>query len=218
MITLWLKRLILLVLMATFLDMLLPNNAYQRYVRLVMGLLILVTLITPILDFFNKGVTVESLASSYGKNNTFALDSARMDALTKQLMSTQDESAERYVEEQVGQAVKKQAEEEYRVQVDSVQVTVNKGPDKEKAPISNITVVLKKSNDRSSEGTTQSAFMKPVDPIKIEIHVGDNGQTHQNSVAAMQTKSLLVKKMESGLTASWNAPVRVLLPGTGEGE
>ena len=48
-ITLWVKKLILLVLLATFLELLLPTNAYQKYVRMAMGLLILLTLLTPLL-------------------------------------------------------------------------------------------------------------------------------------------------------------------------
>lgn len=44
----WLRELIMIVLLATFVDMLLPNRSMERYVKLVLSLLILLTLLSPI--------------------------------------------------------------------------------------------------------------------------------------------------------------------------
>ncbi|WP_458460738.1 stage III sporulation protein AF, partial [Paenibacillus sp.] len=44
----WLQELIMIVLLATFVDMLLPNRSMERYVKLVLSLLILLTLLSPI--------------------------------------------------------------------------------------------------------------------------------------------------------------------------
>ena len=59
----WLERIIILVLLATFLDMLLPNTPLQRYVKLVMGLLILLAIITPIMQMFQNDLTPEKIAA-----------------------------------------------------------------------------------------------------------------------------------------------------------
>lgn len=45
----WLQQIIAVVLLAGFIDLLLPNKAMQRYVRLVAGLIILLTIMTPII-------------------------------------------------------------------------------------------------------------------------------------------------------------------------
>ncbi|MBW7458602.1 stage III sporulation protein AF, partial [Paenibacillus sepulcri] len=46
----WLQQIIAVVLLAGFIDLLLPNQTMQRYVRLVAGLIILLTILTPILN------------------------------------------------------------------------------------------------------------------------------------------------------------------------
>ena len=45
----WLKGIILIVLFATFMDLLLPSSSMQKYVKLVIGLIIIVTMLTPLL-------------------------------------------------------------------------------------------------------------------------------------------------------------------------
>jgi stage III sporulation protein AF len=46
----WLKQIIAIILMAGVIDMLLPNKTMQRYVRLIAGLIILLTLLSPIVN------------------------------------------------------------------------------------------------------------------------------------------------------------------------
>lgn len=48
----WLKQIIIIVLFAVFIDLLLPNRAMERYVRFVVSLLILLTLIAPVVRIF----------------------------------------------------------------------------------------------------------------------------------------------------------------------
>ncbi|PQP87808.1 stage III sporulation protein AF, partial [Paenibacillus sp. AR247] len=45
----WLKEVIMVVLLATFVDMLLPSRSMERYVKLVLSLLVLVTLLNPLI-------------------------------------------------------------------------------------------------------------------------------------------------------------------------
>ncbi|MGO4107354.1 stage III sporulation protein AF [Paenibacillus sp. YAF4_2] len=45
----WLRDIIAVIMLATFVELLLPNKSMQRYARLVIGLLILLTIMSPIL-------------------------------------------------------------------------------------------------------------------------------------------------------------------------
>lgn len=45
----WLRQIIAVILLAGIIDLLVPSSSYQRYVRLVIGLLILLTLLSPVL-------------------------------------------------------------------------------------------------------------------------------------------------------------------------
>lgn len=50
----WVSNIIVFVLLATVIDMLLPNSALQKYAKMVIGLLLIAIIITPILGLFNK--------------------------------------------------------------------------------------------------------------------------------------------------------------------
>lgn len=55
----WLHELILVVLMAAFVEMLLPSKSMERYARLVLSLLVLLTMLSPIISLL-KGMRARS--------------------------------------------------------------------------------------------------------------------------------------------------------------
>ncbi|TLS52993.1 stage III sporulation protein AF [Paenibacillus antri] len=62
----WLKQIVLVVLLATFIDLLLPNRTMQRYVKLVVSLFILMTILSPVLQLLGSNANVRMLAASVG--------------------------------------------------------------------------------------------------------------------------------------------------------
>ena len=48
----WISNIIIFVLLATVIDMLLPNSSFQKYTKMVIGLLLIAMIITPILNLF----------------------------------------------------------------------------------------------------------------------------------------------------------------------
>lgn len=57
----WLRQVILIILLAAFVDLLLPNQAMQRYVKTVVSLFILMTLMTPVFELFQRGWDADRL-------------------------------------------------------------------------------------------------------------------------------------------------------------
>ncbi|MGZ9586152.1 stage III sporulation protein AF [Paenibacillus marinisediminis] len=62
----WLKEIIMVILLAAFIDLLLPNRTMQRYVKLMMSLIILLILLSPIMKLFDSKIT-EELAAEWEK-------------------------------------------------------------------------------------------------------------------------------------------------------
>lgn len=60
----WLRQIILVVLLATFIDLLLPNRTMQRYVRLVVSLFILMTILSPVLQLLGSNANLRLLAAT----------------------------------------------------------------------------------------------------------------------------------------------------------
>ncbi|WP_442594812.1 stage III sporulation protein AF [Neobacillus sp. D3-1R] len=50
----WVTNIILFVLLATVIDMLLPNSSFQKYTKIVMGLLLIAIILTPVLKLISK--------------------------------------------------------------------------------------------------------------------------------------------------------------------
>ena len=50
--TSWISNIIIFILLATVIDMLLPNSSLQKYAKMVIGLLLIAIIITPILSLF----------------------------------------------------------------------------------------------------------------------------------------------------------------------
>lgn len=59
----WLKSIIMVILLATFVDILLPNQTMQRYVKTVISLFILLTLLQPLFSLFQKSASVDLMLS-----------------------------------------------------------------------------------------------------------------------------------------------------------
>jgi len=65
----WLREIILVVLLASFVEMLLPSKSMERYARLVLSLLVLLTMLSPIVSML-KGDAVSELSLAMEQQNT----------------------------------------------------------------------------------------------------------------------------------------------------
>ncbi|MDT8901063.1 stage III sporulation protein AF [Anaeroselena agilis] len=55
----WVRNIIMVVLFATFLELLLPSSGMQRFVRVIMGMLILLAILGPAVDILQSRITPE---------------------------------------------------------------------------------------------------------------------------------------------------------------
>ena len=53
-ITVWVKGIVFVVLFASFLELLLPSNSMQRFVRVIMGLFIMLTILQPVIEIMEN--------------------------------------------------------------------------------------------------------------------------------------------------------------------
>ena len=74
----WVKNIIFVVLFASFLELLLPNSSMQRFVRVIMGLFIMLAIITPVIDLVQHPVLPVQIPtlSSNSSNANIILDDA----------------------------------------------------------------------------------------------------------------------------------------------
>lgn len=159
----WLKEIVLLILIATFIDLLLPNRSMERYVKLVMGLLIILAILSPILSVLNKDLDFSELALSDGNNPFDDLASLEsIHASGEELKQTQDHLVKEETQRRIAEQIAAEVDEEFQVTVLEKKVTMEEKP-KGKFQIKQVwlNVAPKDSENRSKP-------IQPVEPIVID--------------------------------------------------
>lgn len=70
--TVWVKTIVFVVLFATFLEFLLPNSSMQRFVRVIMGLFILLTVLNPVVDLIHNKWPINNVTATAGKSADYS--------------------------------------------------------------------------------------------------------------------------------------------------
>lgn len=120
----WLRELIMIVLLATFVDMLLPNRSMERYVKLVLSLLILLTLLSPITKLLRSDPVGElkraMTAMESPSDGNVTLE--QILAQGRQLQSNEQEQSLQWTARELASVMKGQIEETTGERVQSVEV------------------------------------------------------------------------------------------------
>ncbi|RJE89943.1 stage III sporulation protein AF [Paenibacillus sp. 1011MAR3C5] len=182
----WLRDIIAVILLAVLVELLLPNKSMQRYARLVIGLFILLTILSPILRLLQTDMTSRLDAGMELWNERSISKQVKMPSLEEIQRRADDIQTKRHeeaarltaatLEEAMGQAITS----ETGAMVERVIVTLawNDRQKQNEAPeIAAVKVTLKGSagseNSESGKGQKQIEI-EAVAPV--DITVGDNAK------------------------------------------
>ncbi|WP_019532739.1 stage III sporulation protein AF [Paenibacillus ginsengihumi] len=207
----WLKSIILVVLLAVFLDLLLPNQTMQRYVRTVMSLFIVLTLMSPLFSLMDvrpqierrlaSGLLLQNQAAGGGELRPVA--GIRSDA--EAFRSKQQEQSLRLVESQAAEVMKQQLEQSLRIRVASIRVKAELNGQGQPA-LSGVEVLAaneaaeqkaaeQKAAERKAAGArggSAPALVEPIEPIApvaIDIRPGGEALAPHAEAAAAKAES-----------------------------
>lgn len=179
----WLKEIVLIILLAAFVDLLLPSNTFQRYVRTVLGLFIILALLSPILTLFQQKwdeqkifAAVETLNSRASGGTTFGAMRPLQAIMQDAERIRQDDRAEavRLMERQLAAEMQQSIGNEANVRIKQVKLQVN--VDNNGTPsMKHMQVILDDIEAPPADANTKSATRKPigaVEPVNIDIRVG----------------------------------------------
>ncbi|MEW4284020.1 stage III sporulation protein AF [Priestia koreensis] len=118
----WITNIILFILLATIIDLLLPNSNFQKYTKMVVGLLLILIIVTPVFKLLN--VDVDKLWSSMRLSSLTEQKSVEnlVDFKKKEIQASQ----RAYILEQMAVQMKTEVKEElmkqYGVAIDHIQI------------------------------------------------------------------------------------------------
>ncbi|HJV16599.1 MAG TPA: stage III sporulation protein AF [Bacillales bacterium] len=182
----WVTNIILFILLATVIDMLLPNSSMQKYTKMVTGLLLIAIILTPIFklisqDFETAFAKIPSFQSPEGKNMKNLIE------MKKKEIQASDHA---YIVEQMTVQLKGGVEEElmdkYGLVIDKIEVSTNE-KSKQTFPenLQKVSVLLKQPNSQ----------VKMVEVIKqVEINTQKPLSPNRNAEKAKEITTFLSQK------------------------
>ncbi len=194
----WMRGLILIIFLAVVLDMILPNNAMQRYVKLVMGLLIILLMLSPLLKLYGTSVyemdfTLEKMFAKEGGEMKSLDEIAQKGAL---LQEQQANNALEQWKAMVAENVKKSVEGKHEVAVDAVELEVTKSEKAEPFSIEHLSVAIMQ---KRSAGEVKQ--VREIEPIAI----GERKQD-ETAVASTRVQNELTAKILAQLADEYQVP------------
>jgi stage III sporulation protein AF len=147
----WVSNIIIFVLLATVIDMLLPNSALQKYAKMVIGLLLIAIIITPILGLFNKDFDDILTAATSEFEDQKKKDLGNLTELKKkEIQATQGA----YILKQMAVDLQAEVEEElmadYNMRISSIDVGVKNEEEPGVDDLQNITISLEKAEGKEN--------------------------------------------------------------------
>ncbi|MDQ1909531.1 stage III sporulation protein AF [Paenibacillus sp. GD4] len=215
----WLKSIILVILLATFIDLLLPNQTMQRYVKTVMGLFILLTLLHPLFSLFQKNNQVEEMLAGAlfkqdaSNRSTFTLMAGsspvtgQVESLpsiqqqAEALRAKQEQQAHHLVQQQAAEVIKRSIEQNLGVKVGQVQVETTTDASGNKV-IGHVAVALDAEvKPQKKEGkAVPSEPIRPVQPVQIQIEPGAALPAKSKEAPAQQALEASAPELEQKRT------------------
>ncbi|WP_164515101.1 stage III sporulation protein AF [Paenibacillus lentus] len=177
----WLKQIIFVVLMATFIDLLLPNRSMERYVKLVVSLLILLTLISPVMRLFapdsqQKLETV--LMNSTGEGTSASVGTDEILHQGEQIRMRREREVIEMASEEAAKRIQEQIERETGQRVDRVVVRLDRPESGAEPLISAVEVYITQDQELSGADTPsnngqeeehEQISIASVEPVRIQV-------------------------------------------------
>ncbi|WP_232242927.1 stage III sporulation protein AF [Paenibacillus sp. GSMTC-2017] len=205
----WLSDIIAVILLAVLVELLLPNKAMQRYARLVIGLLILLTILSPILRLFQADMSARLDAGMEIWNEQAMEKDIKMPSLEEiqsranEIRDKRNQEAARITKLTLEEAMQKEIEQQTENKVESINVELvwkKQGQGEPTPDIGAITVTLKAPVPSGSveQGETSIKAVAPV-AVNIEINSIEVGSTTKSEPEkqAEEQGYILVNKAET---------------------
>ena len=197
----WVTNIIIFILLATVLDMLLPNSSFQKYTKIVTGLILIAIILSPIMKVFTTDfeTAIASLSQFNSQNEEENIKNS-IEFKKKEIQASQHA----YILETMAVQLKTAAEEELMEQqgmeIANIELEVN---DQDQRPFpENLQYVIVHIKEAENEGETVAVVRE------VEIDTDAPLPSKQTSKNTDQISSLLSEK--------WNVPessIQIMIEG-----
>lgn len=193
----WITQIIIFILLATIIDLLTPNLAMSKYIKLVLGLILILILLTPIFSLFNLDFE-GAINNNY--RNLFEMDGEmeRMESSIEMQKSEIESTHDAYILEEMAVQLKSLTNEELLDEHDAHITDINFQFEDETTKtyegLTEVIVYLEKGAD--GEGN-----IKPIEQIVINSsEIEEDGEMDESIIELLRDKWELEDKK---ITIHW---------------
>ena len=186
----WLQGIVVAVVIASIIQMILPNGNNKKYIKVVLGIYVVFQIITPVVNkFFNSNFEITSLIDidSYTKK----METYEVSSQNTNIDKTNEDSIKQIYVANLEKDIKAKLEDkEYLIKDVEVQVE-----DNEKYDIKSMKIYLKEMVDSTkAEMAENNIHINEVE--KIEIKVGQNNFNDSENETKSQTNESSISNEE----------------------
>ncbi|SLL32726.1 stage III sporulation protein AF [Mycobacteroides abscessus subsp. abscessus] len=187
-ITEWVTNIILFILLATVVDMLLPNSTFQKYAKMVAGLLLITVILTPVFKLISSDFEAVFTASASGESEQKNMNNS-IELKKREIQASLDE----YTLNKMAVQLKEDANEElianYGMEINSIQLAIDKEKDVGfPANLTEMVIHMKESKDPQN-------VVEAVSPVRID--------TQQPLLDKNESKQMDTESIISFLSEKW---------------
>ncbi|MED3791306.1 stage III sporulation protein AF [Niallia alba] len=187
-ITEWVTNIILFILLATVVDMLLPNSTFQKYAKMVAGLLLITVILTPVFKLISSDFEDVFTASAMGQPEQKNMNNS-IELKKREIQASLDE----YTLNKMAVQLKEDANEElianYGMEINSIQLSIDKEKDVGfPANLTELVIHMKDSKE-------QNNVVEAVSPVRID--------TQQPLLDKDESKQMDTESIISFLSEKW---------------
>lgn len=195
-ISLWIKQIVLVVMFTTFVDFLIPENKFLKYIKVFLGLLVMLAIINPLLQIFQKDIhsTAITLAfEDFVDKNTIKYNANIMNKKNNELAINKYKDK---VEKHLTQEIKNIS----IYDVKNVRIAIDEDDSDENfGRITQLSVVLVKEPDKKNESKKEK--------ISVEtIKIGYDKSEKENIDIEREQKNNEVENIKEYLHITFGIP------------
>lgn len=181
----WLKEIIFIILFAVFIELLLPNRSMERYVKFVISLLILLTLLSPIMKLFTdqteKKIEVALSGGFDEEDGNVQAETKKILAEGNQLQKKREQEVMAWTGEEIARQMKEQLKNVTGQPISRVAVGLTNLGNKKETTITSIEVVMGGRLQAQSEPIVQSEHSEQLEQPQQSESSEITGREIQNT-------------------------------------
>lgn len=214
----WLRDIIAVILLAVLVELLLPNKAMQRYARLVVGLFILLTILSPILKLLQTNISDRLDAGMELWDERSMTRDIKMPSLEEIQQRAEAIQTQRNVEaakltaKALEQSMRDAIIDETGMNVESVDIELilPEGSGEDNSPeIGSVAVTLAPREAPPKTADSKQVEVEAVAPVQVEVNIGSSDAAGSGQKDKPESGFVQISKSEA------NAIYGVLAKGWG---